>query len=265
MWFDCWVRFRSSYISAQIAHNLTTHRAMVNKLVLNIPKPGPGPATNLLPTSKDIPPPLDLKDYPNVWFWTAKAFETYYNNLTSKTDGLMTQQKRHGWHRRDENNEDRYLYLENTDGTPVPWEAIVKVGQKARRVWHTLHNVDQAPLSWGKASKTAYMYFNTEILNAPELEFFRYCEGNWKVTWWATKAYASWAHNYIKSKDALNTKAAWVNKWKCELLNDPSLLQIDDDKNKDNVISQSLVPSHVQNASTCEATDILSTSILVPM
>jgi hypothetical protein len=71
--------------------------------------------------------------------------------------------------------------LENADGTPVPWKAIVKVRQKARRVWHTLHNVDQAPLSWGKASETAYMHFNTEILNAPELKFFRYCEGNWKV------------------------------------------------------------------------------------
>jgi len=150
------------------------------------------------------------------------------------------------------------------DSTLVPWEAIVKVGQKARRVWHILHNVNQAPLSWGKASETIYMYFNTLILNAPELEFFRYCKGNWKVTQWATKAYASWAHNYIKSKDALDTKAAQVNKQKRKLLNNLLLLQIDNDKNKDNVISQSPVPSHVQNASTCEAVDTPSTSTLVP-
>jgi hypothetical protein len=68
------------------------------------------------------------------------------------------------------------------DGTPVPWDEIVKIGQKARRVWHTLNNIGQAPSSWGKASETAYTYFSSEMLNVPKLEFFRYCEGNWKIT-----------------------------------------------------------------------------------
>jgi hypothetical protein len=163
-----------------MAHILTAYRATVNMLILSIPKPGLG--TNSLPISKDIPPPLDPKDYPNIRFWTTKAFEAYCNNQTGETDGLATQQKRRGRRRKDEDNEDRYPYLENADGTPVPWELIVKTGQKARRVWHSLHDIGQAPPSWGKASETAYTYFNSEILNVPELEFFRYCEGNWKVT-----------------------------------------------------------------------------------
>jgi hypothetical protein len=82
----------------------------------------------------------------------------------------------------------------------------------------------QAPSSWGKASENAYIYFNSEMLNEPEFTFFRYCEGNWKIMRWATKAYASWAYNHIKSPRA--------NKRKREDLDDPLLLQIDDDKNE---------------------------------
>ena len=69
-----------------MARILTAYKAMVTKLILNIPKPGL--ATNSLPMFKDIPPPLDPKDYPNVHFWTAKAFEAYSTNLTGETDGL---------------------------------------------------------------------------------------------------------------------------------------------------------------------------------
>jgi hypothetical protein len=234
-----------------MVHNLTAYRATVNMLILSILESGL--ASNCPPTSKDIPPPLDPKDYPNVQFWTAKAFDAYCNNLTGEMNGLATQQKQRGRRRKNENNEGRYPYLENADGTPVPWEVIVKIRQKARRVWHTLHNIDQAPPSWGKASETAYTYFNSEMLNVPELEFFRYCEGNWRVTRWATKAYASWAHNYLKSKEAADTNVAWVNKRKRELLDDDSLLQIDNDSNKGNVIAQPPEPSPIQNASISEA------------
>jgi hypothetical protein len=222
---------------------------MVDKLILNIPKPVLAP--NSLPVSKDTPPPLDPKDYPSVRFWTAKAFEAYCISLTGETDGMATQQKRRGRRRKDDDNEDRYPYLENVDGTPVPWDVIVKIGQKARRVWHTLNDIGQAPASWGKASETAYSYFNSEILNVPELEFLRFCEGNWKVTRWATKAYASWAHNYLRSKDALDAaKPARVNKRKRELLDDPSLLQIDDDKDEDDVTAQSPEPTQTSPAPT---------------
>ena len=246
-----------------MARILTAYRAMVTKLILNIPKPGL--ATNSLPTFKDIPPPLDPKDYPNVHFWTAKAFEAYSTNLTGETDGLAIQQRRRGRRRKDEDNEDRYPYLENMDGTPVPWEVIVKIGQKARRVWHTLHDVEQAPPSWGKASETAYHYFSSEMLNVPEFEFFRYCEGNWKVMRWATKAYASWAHNYLKPKEAVDTKAARVNKRKRKLLDDPSLIQIDNDKEEDDVISASSEVNQIQNVSVSEPSHTLPGPTLVPM
>ena len=132
--------------------------------------------------------------------------------------------------------------MENSDGTPVPWNVIVKIGQKARRVWQTLHDISLAPPSWGKASETAYTYFNSKMLNFPELKFLRYCEGNWKIMRWATKAYASWAHNYLKSKEAIDSKAARVNKRKRELLDNPSLLQFDNNKDENNVIAQSSRP-----------------------
>jgi len=242
--------------------NLTIYRATVNNLILSIPKPGLG--TNSLPASKDIPPPLDPKDFPDVQFWTAKSFEAYSNNLDGETDGLATQQKRRGRRRKDEGNINRYPYLENIDGTPVPWEILVKTGQKARRLWQTLHDIGLAPPSWGKASETAYTYFNSEMLNVPELEFLRYCEGNWKIMRWATKAYPSWAHNYMHSKDAVDTKAARLGKRKRELLDDSSLFQIDSDKDEGDVIAQSPGPSTFQTALTSETAYTLSAPTSVP-
>jgi hypothetical protein len=214
--------------------------------------------TNSLPISTDTPPPLDQKDYPNIRFWTAKAFETHCNNISGETDGLATQEKRRGRRRRDEDNEDRYPYLETADGSPVPWEAIVTTGHKARRVWQSLRNIGQAPASWGRASESAYTYFNSEILSIPELKFFRYCEGNWKIMRWATKAYSSWAHNH------LHTKEVRVNKRKRQLLDDPFLLQIGNDTNEGDVIVQSPEPSLDESASTSVATHAPRALTLAP-
>jgi hypothetical protein len=116
---------------------------------------------------------------------------------------------------------------------------------------------------WGKASETAYTYFNSEMLNIPELDFFRYCEGNWKVIRWATEAYSSWAHNYLKPKEAVDTKTVRVNKQKHDLLDDPSLLQIDNDKEKDDVIAQSLELNPIQNALVSEPAHTPPASTLV--
>ena len=112
---------------------------------------------------------------------------------------------------------------------PIPREILVKVGQKARRLWQALNTAGLAPSSWGKASEVAYNYFNCEMLNEPAFEFFRYCEGNWKLTRWATKAYASWKHNHLKSGDTDNRN---TSKRKRELLDDPSLLQIGDEQSE---------------------------------
>ena len=150
------------------------------------------------------------------------------------------------------------------DGTLVSWEMIVKFGQKARRVWQTLHDVDQAPHSWGKASETAYKYFSSEMLNVPEFEFFRYCEGNWKVMRWATKAYASWAHNHLKPKESVDTKTARVNKQKRDLLDDLSLLQIDSEKVEDDDTTQSPEPNAVQNISVSKPAHTPPVPTLVP-
>lgn len=250
------------HCSMQEACNLTAYRATVNQLIINIPKPGLD--TKTLPNPKDIPPPLDRNDYPNIQFWTSKAFDTYCKHLSGETDGLAILRRRRG-RRRNDDDENRYPYLENADGTPISWQLILKLGQKARRVWRTLLDVDMAPASWGKASETAYNFFNSEILNTPELKFLRYCEGNWKVMRWATKAYASWAHNHIKSKDPVGTEAARGKKRKHDSLDNPSLLQIDNDKDEANVIAQSPEgPEHIQNAPTSEAAQTPPTPSLVP-
>jgi len=210
-----------------------------------------GPNTSLmsgtLSPRLDLPPPLDPKDYPMVRFWTAKSFETYCNNLTGETDGLATQQKRRGRRRKSDSSEDRHPYLESIDGSPVLREVLVKVGQKARRLWQSMNGAGIAPSSWGKASENAYLYFVGEMLNVPEFEFFRFCEGNWKITRWATKAYASWTYNHFNSGEGGNCKTVHTNKRKRGSLDDPSLLRIEDDKDEDTAPISSWDSSPVQS------------------
>lgn len=196
-------------------------------------------------TCKDLPSPLDRKDYSQVRFWTAKSFEAYCDNNTGDTDGLATQHKKRGRLPKSETTGNRYLYLENTDGSIIPRDVFVKMGQKARRLWQAMYSVGLAPSSWGKASEIAYNYFNGEMLNDPEFKFFRYCEGNWKLMRWATKSYPSWAHNHLKSSDASETKTSPIHmkKRRHEVLDNPSLLEIDDDQNEDIVALASPMPS----------------------
>jgi hypothetical protein len=208
----------------------TIVRETLDKLIKNVPTAGL--ACNALLPSKDAPPPLDRKEYPQVCFWTAKSFEAYSNNLTGETDGLATHQKRPGRRSKSEINEGRHPYLENKDGSAVPQEIIDKVGHKARRLWHALKDVSMAPSSWGKASEVAYKYFNDGMLTEPEFVFFRYCEGNWKLMRWATRAYSSWAHNHMKS-NAGNNKTSQATKRKRASLDDPSLIRLDDDQDMD--------------------------------
>ena len=176
--------------------------------------------------------------------------------MTGETDGLATQPKRRGPRRKSESNEDRHPYLENKDGSAVPRDVLVRVGQKAWRLWQSLNASGLAPPSWGKASEGAYIHFNSEMLSVPEFEFFRYCEGNWKITRWATKAYASWAYNYVKSGEAGDRKTPRANKRKHGMLDDNSLLRIDDDDDGENI---DRVSSH-----ECSPTQFNSDSLTLP-
>jgi hypothetical protein len=215
------------YCVTQATSYLAAFRETIDKLLQSVSNIGLGSHT-LLSTSKEPPPPLDPKDYPLVRFWTIKSFDAYCDEIRGETDGLATQQKRRGRRRKSEISEDRYPYLENRDGSVVPREVLIKVGQKARRVWQGLSDASIAPPSWGKATEAAYTYFNAEMLNDPEFTFFRYCEGNWKIKRWATKAYSSWAHNHLRLSDA-GERAPRPAKRKLDQLDDPKLLQIEGD------------------------------------
>jgi hypothetical protein len=119
-----------------------------------------------------------------------------------------------------------------------------------------------APASWGKASEPAYTYFNTEMLNVPELKYFRYCDGNWKLTLWASKAYSSWATNYIKPKDRIKTER--INKRKHDIFNDDSLFQINGEQNEgDDIAHPPDAPDPIQDASTSEAAHTQPTMVFV--
>ena len=214
--------------------SLTVSRETLDKLVQSILNTGLPSST--LSTLKEVPSPLDPKNYNWVCFWTAKSFETYCANLAGEMDSLATQPKKKGPWWKSDNNDDPHPYLERSDRTVVSCEILTKIGHKARRLWQAMNAIRLVPSSWGKASKSTY--FNSEMLNKSEFDVFRFCDGNWKITRWATKAYVSWAHNHLKVNEADNRKTLCANKRKQDLLDDPLLIQIDDDKNlNDNIVT----------------------------
>jgi hypothetical protein len=150
--------------------------------------------------------------------------------------------------------------LENIDGSIVSRDVLIKVGQKARRLWQSLVGAGLAPSSWGKAGENVYNYFISEMLSVPDFEFLRYCKGNWKLMRWTTKAYASWKHNHFDTAEA--GKTVRTNKRKHELLDDPSLLQLEDDKNEDCAPGSSSDSSPVDNTSGSSTLPATSASTL---
>jgi hypothetical protein len=233
------------------------NRDTLDKLIQTGPKSVS--SSHSLPMCKDLPPPLDPRAFCNIRFWTAKSFDTYYSDLVGETDGLATKQKRRGRRRKSSEGKDRHPYLETVDGAPIPREILVNVGHKARRLWQALNTAGLAPSSWGKASEVAYNYFHSEMLNEPEFEFFRYCDGNWKITRWATKAYASWKHNHLKPNDP------GTNKRKRSLLDDPALLQINSESAEKTDVGLSASKSeHASEQSKIDLTQVCPHLCCVP-
>jgi hypothetical protein len=101
----CTVSFTVSVSFQQnTSSSLSVNRETLDKFIQNVPNSGV--ATTTLSTRKDLPSPLDPKDYHQVRFWTAKSFEDFCNNLAGETDGLATQQRRRGRCRKSESYED---------------------------------------------------------------------------------------------------------------------------------------------------------------
>lgn len=273
------VTWKTRFINTQCASYFVTrhnpdssfNREMLEKLMQKVPEIGAASVhSKALPAAKDLPAPLDPKDYRRIQFWTAKSFETYCNDLVGETDGLATRHKKRGRRPKDDEDDDRHPYLETVDGTSVAREVLVKVGQKARRLWQALNTAGLAPSSWGKASEVAYTYFNSQMLNEADFQFFRYCEGNWKLNRWATKAYASWKHNHLKTAEGDDRKAARNLKRKREALDDPGLFQISDDENRDSsssakaVLVRPLTSSTTINPSSSTSTAHVNPVCLCP-
>ncbi|KAH9014945.1 hypothetical protein EDB85DRAFT_1898963 [Lactarius pseudohatsudake] len=138
----------------------------------------------------------------------------------------------------DEDNEDleshKHFYLENLDGTLISTVSLRKLSSKARSVWFSLADHNEAPPTWGNVSDIAGEYFYRRVLNEPGLEFLRYCDnGLWKLREWAQQSYSGWAKNHgiqgsqPRQKNALEGPEGGG-------LNDPNLIRISPDKEDNN-------------------------------
>ncbi|KAH8996456.1 hypothetical protein EDB86DRAFT_2829125 [Lactarius hatsudake] len=102
-----------------------------------------------------------------------------------------------------------HLYLKNLDGTLISTASLRKLSSKARSVWFTLADHDEAPLTWGKVSDIAGEYYYRHVLNEPGLEFLQYCDdGIWKLREWTQLLYSGWARNHGVREPQLRQKDA---------------------------------------------------------
>jgi hypothetical protein len=185
-------------------------------------------------TFKVLPLPLIKEDHPSICFWTRKEFDEFNARNDGETDGLASKKTRRG--RPSNDDEEKHPYLENEDGTPVDHYRLNMFANKARRLFESMRSANVAPTSWAKMTNEVYEYFRIEMLS--EFNEFRFCDGNWKLDLWATRAYGSWMQRTDENEGSsrpskkrrkisnLESPSPSVNV--ASILDDSTLFKIDD-------------------------------------
>jgi hypothetical protein len=90
-----------------------------------------------------------------------------------------------------------------------------------------LKHASVAPPSWGQLGLNAYEYFKNEMMS--EFQEFCFCDGTWKLDWWATCAYVLWRQN-IRRQEGDHMKKKWKSLLSPQLpaLDDSGLIKMDD-------------------------------------
>lgn len=182
-----------------------------------------------LPPIKDPPQPLNRNEFDNVKFWTKGSWNLHERARRGATDGNAKRVKKRSRPEKETPDDDcdslepntTHVYLEGEDGITVLKALVTQQGQRMRNLWATLSKHGLAPTTWSDADSLAVSFVDSAILNEPRFHYLRLCDDNWKLKYWITKNYPSWARNHLSPNGA--TKA------KKDALDNESLIRISPD------------------------------------
>jgi uncharacterized protein YneF (UPF0154 family) len=128
----------------------------------------------------------------------------------------------HGEKQWDSDTDSKLDFLTDHNGQTLSEKHIEVIMDSARQTWTQLHSHLLDPKSWKKAEE-AKQYFNT-VMKA-EFPEFRYCEGDWKIEWFAAIKYPDWCrHTWDKGVRS----QLYVTTPKCSLLIEYNIGQVRD-------------------------------------
>jgi hypothetical protein len=166
--------------------------------VLSIPTPLndgiPGNPSSPIPLKTSESPAVQ-SDYPNVKFWTKRAWLDHHkeskdiSNPTRKVGGVR------GKVRSAQGENVKMLYVEDEQGNTVNGNRASDMRRVARSIWIELARTGKAPKKWGRADVRVADYYKGEMRHRfPEL---RLCDQDWKADQIAIDNYPSWYQNFF--------------------------------------------------------------------
>ena len=124
----------------------------------------------------DSPPPLDQANYPDACHWHLEHWMKYSEQQLNLRQLPP-----------------RLAFLTDEDGNPATESWMKMFMSTAKQAWNELYRLQLEPSSWTKKTHKAASYF--AYIMKTNFNEFRYCDGNWKVEWFATIKYPDWCHD----------------------------------------------------------------------
>ncbi|KAI9067506.1 hypothetical protein FKP32DRAFT_1601069 [Trametes sanguinea] len=124
------------------------------------------------------------EDHPLCRFWTRDQWTPYMQ----------------GGDRYEQRSVDSVLqYLEDADGQVVSKYRVAEIAEHQRRLWEKYRSEGRLPLKWSQADSDVVAHHRRNMYSKfPELAL---CDGDWKVTRFATERFSSWVRKYRPSGD----------------------------------------------------------------
>ncbi|THU87218.1 hypothetical protein K435DRAFT_867505 [Dendrothele bispora CBS 962.96] len=133
--------------------------------------------------------PLKREDYPDVKFWTRKAWKEEEDRQKALSRG----KGQRGGTRAAKGINVAQRYIEMDDGTVIDGTRAASIRRLARQMWAQFRSEGKEPTTWEGAIDDIVRRFNRALWTAfPEL---RLCAENWKLHYLATTLYSGWYRN----------------------------------------------------------------------
>ncbi|KAJ7741149.1 hypothetical protein DFH07DRAFT_965039 [Mycena maculata] len=164
------------------------------------PAPMPSASPFALPagdTSLALP---DLKEYPQVRFWSRKKYTV---TKDTKTTTLNSTSAKRGSSRIVDDVNVMHRYLEKEDGSIVSGREAQEMRRTQASIFVEIKTKSRAdlPQRWGEASLTVRNYHRSQMYSHHPI--LRLCNAHWKVDKMATDAYSSWYKKNVRKKENL--------------------------------------------------------------